>query len=154
MSCCKCLAPLPEPHKVNHFFICQLLGAGASVLIGHPQCCVTLGKTLSFSESLLLTYKTREWTLINPKAPSNSDIPHDVPFMVAAERQERRHRTPHLLAWASSTHSGSQVLLQHPPSHSLFLVPFLWSLGSASCSSHPPLPELNQATLTPSTKCI
>lgn len=33
---------------------------------------------------------------MNPKAPSSSDIPNGIPFLVAAEGQERGHCTPHL----------------------------------------------------------
>lgn len=74
--------------KSTTFLIFQLLGFGVSFLVGHLQCCVTLGKVLSFSGSLFLTYKKMEWTLMNPKALSNSDIPSDIPFIVMAEGQK------------------------------------------------------------------
>lgn len=141
----------PAATQSQRLFYLPVLGSWSLFPSWASIVCVTLGKTLSFSGSLLLTRKTRAWALINPKALSNSDLPNDIPFVVTAEGEKRGHHILLPLAWVSPPTAAPRYSL----TTLLFLVLFPWSLGSPSCDSHPPLLEfVNQATLTPSTKCI
>lgn len=109
-------------------------------LVGHLQCCVTFGKTLSFSGSLFLIYEMLGQVLINLRLLPI--LPLQVTSLsltspVTAEGPESRLSASPLLAWVFSTHGVSQALLYRPPSYSLFLDPFLgiWVVLAAAHTS-------------------